>query len=130
MDIEEIIEKTAEKTVKKTIKCLTEKGMIKISGTTAYDKTFKLLKRYNQLRLSDSPDALKKVAQIEVALNQVRENPYFAVIPMYFFENQTLENIADHFNSTVKTIRKKRKDMVDYMSVILFSDDVIMDILS
>jgi hypothetical protein len=131
MDSEEkLIRKVAMMTAEATVKKLMDKRMIKLSSKTAYEKTFDLLKRYNQLSLSDSPETLKQIAQVDVALSQVRDNPYYAIIPMFFFKGETLESIADHFGVTVKTVRMRRHDLIDYMAVILFSDDVIIDILS
>lgn len=127
---EELIAKVARKAAEETIEKLMEKNMIKLSSRTAYEKTFRLLQRYNQLSLSDSPDTLKQVAQIDTALDQIKGDPYYAIIPMFFFENVKLENIAEHFDVSIKTIRRSRKTLIDYIAAILFSDDVIMDILS
>ena len=130
MDIEEIIEKTAHQTAEAMIEKLREKGLIRISNKTAIDKTIDLLNKYEFLKLSDSPDTLKQVAQIDVALEKIRSDPFYAIIPMTFFEKMSRENIAYHFGVNEKTITNKRNRLVRQMSVILFSDDVIRDILS
>lgn len=126
MQIEEIIEKT----VKQTITQLMDDGVIRKNSKTAMEKTVDLLKRYEYFRLSDEPETLKRVAQIEVALGQIRSDPFYAIIPMFFFEKRKIWDIADHFGVADKTIVRKRDEMVRKLSCILFSDDVIIDILS
>jgi DNA-directed RNA polymerase specialized sigma subunit len=106
------------------------KGLIRIDNRSAIDKTINLLYKYEQLKLSDQPSTLKRVAQVDVALEQIRDDPFYAIIPLYYFEKETRENIAEYFNVSEKTVTRNRKRLIRQMAVILFSDDVIMDILS
>jgi DNA-directed RNA polymerase specialized sigma subunit len=129
-NIEEIMEKTATKAAEATIEKLMAKGLIRIDNRSAIDKTINLLYKYEQLKLSDQPSTLKRVAQVDVALEQIRDDPFYAIIPLYYFEKETRENIAEYFNVSEKTVTRNRKRLIRQMAVILFSDDVIMDILS
>ena len=129
-NIEEIMEKTATKAAEATIEKLMAKGLIRIDNRSAIDKTINLLYKYEQLKLSDQPSTLKRVAQVDVALEQIRDDPFYAIIPLYYFEKATRENIAEYFNVSEKTVTRNRKRLIRQMAVILFSDDVIMDILS
>lgn len=129
-NIEEIMEKTATKAAEATIEKLMAKGLIRIDHRSAIDKTINLLYKYEQLKLSDQPSTLKRVAQVDVALEQIRDDPFYAIIPLYYFEKETRENIAEYFNVSEKTVTRNRKRLIRQMAVILFSDDVIMDILS
>ena len=129
-NIEEIMEKTATRAAEATIEKLMEKGLIRIDHRSAIDKTINLLYKYEQLKLSDQPSTLKRVAQVDVALEQIRDDPFYAIIPLYYFEKETRENIAEYFNVSEKTVTRNRKRLIRQMAVILFSDDVIMDILS
>lgn len=130
MDLEKIIEKTVEKTVEKTIARMTVAGVIKVDQKPVTQKTVDLLERYEQLKLSDQPFSQKVVAQIETALDQIRKDPFFDIIPMFYFDKLSREDIAFHFGVNEKTITRNRKRLIRQMSVTLFSDDVIMDILS
>jgi DNA-directed RNA polymerase specialized sigma subunit len=129
-NIEDIMEKTATKAAEATIEKLMAKGLIRIDNRSAIDKTINLLYKYEQLKLSDQPSTLKRVAQVDVALEQIRDDPFYAIIPLYYFEKETRENIAEFFNVSEKTVTRNRKRLIRQMAVILFSDDVIMDILS
>lgn len=129
-NIEEIMEKTATKAAEATIEKLMAKGLIRIDHRSAIDKTINLLYKYEQLKLSDQPSTLKRVAQVDVALEQIRDDPFYEIIPLYYFEKETRENIAEYFNVSEKTVTRNRKRLIRQMAVILFSDDVIMDILS
>jgi DNA-directed RNA polymerase specialized sigma subunit len=125
-NIEEIIERTVEKTIAR----MTVAGVIKVDQKPVTQKTVDLLERYEQLKLSDQPFSKKVVAQIDTALDQIRKDPFFSIIPMFYFEKVSREDIAFHFGVNEKTITRNRKRLVRQMSVMLFSDDVIMDILS
>lgn len=129
-NIEEIMEKTATRAAEATIEKLMAKGLIRIDNRSAIDKTINLLYKYEQLKLSDQPSTLKRVAQVDVALEQIRDDPFYEIIPLYYFEKETRENIAEYFNVSEKTVTRNRKRLIRQMAVILFSDDVIMDILS
>lgn len=129
-NIEEIMEKTATRAAEATIEKLMAKGLIRIDNRSAIDKTINLLYKYEQLKLSDQSSTLKRVAQVDVALEQIRDDPFYAIIPLYYFEKETRENIAEYFNVSEKTVTRNRKRLIRQMAVILFSDDVIMDILS
>lgn len=125
-NIEEIIERTVEKTIAR----MTVAGVIKVDQKPVTQKTVDLLERYEQLKLSDQPFSKKVVAQIDTALDQIRKDPFFSIIPMFYFEKVSREDIAFHFGVNEKTITRNRKRLVRQISVMLFSDDVIMDILS
>lgn len=125
-NVEEIIERTVEKTIAR----MTVAGVIKVDQKPVTQKTVDLLERYEQLKLSDQPFSKKVVAQIDTALDQIRKDPFFSIIPMFYFEKVSREDIAFHFGVNEKTITRNRKRLVRQMSVMLFSDDVIMDILS
>lgn len=126
MDIEEIIEKSIERTIKR----LMSDGVIKTDRRSVAQKTIDLLERYEQFKLSDQPYTRKVVAQIDSALKMIQSDTYYQIIPMYYFEHLTIFEISGHFDVSEKTITRNRKRLIRQLSSVLFSDDVITDILS
>ena len=126
MDIEEIIEQAVERTVTR----LMSDGVIRTDRKSVAQKTIDLLERYEQFKLSDQPYTRKVVAQIDSALSMIRSDTYYQIIPMYYFEHLTIFEISETFHVSEKTITRNRKRLIRQLSAVLFSDDVITDILS
>ena len=126
MDIEEIIEQAVERTVTR----LMSDGVIRTDRKSVAQKTIDLLERYEQFKLSDQPYTRKVVAQIDSALSMIRSDTYYQIIPMYYFEHLTIFEISEYFHVSEKTITRNRKRLIRQLSSVLFSDDVITDILS
>lgn len=123
-DIEQIINDTVNATVLK----LKMAGLMKDNRKTAYQKTEELLRNYNVFKESDQPYTQKLVAKIDDALQSIKDDIYYDVIPLIYFEDETRENVADHFRTTVTTISRNKVRLVNKLKVILFSDDVIYEL--
>lgn len=65
---------------------------------------------------------------IDDALEEIKSDKYYDVIPMIYFEGCTLEYVADKFGVDEKTIRRRRSKLVNTLSVLLFSADVIYEL--
>ena len=126
MEIEEIIEKSIDRVIIR----LRAEGILKTDEKTVMEKTEELLKRYEGFKLSDEPITRKILAKVDDALKSVQDDPYYLIIPMTYFEHTSRENIADYFGVTERTITRHKSRLIDQMSVILFSDDVLMRILN
>ena len=126
MDIEEIIEQAVERTVTR----LMSDWVIRTDRKSVAQKTIDLLERYEQFKLSDQPYTRKVVAQIDSALKMIQPDIYYQIIPMYYFEHLTIFEISENFHVSEKTITRNRKRLIRQLSSVLFSDDVITDILS
>ena len=126
-----LIEEVARKASEVTIEQLMARGLLRTeSKSLAIDKTITLLQKYEQLKLSDQPETVKRIAQVDVALSQIRSDPFYAIIPMFYFQRMTREDIAYHFGVAEKTITRNRKRLIRQIASILFSDDILTDILS
>lgn len=127
------IEKIIDSTVNKTITKLKVAGLMKNDRKTAFKKTEELLRnyvafKYNALNRNDQPHTFKLIEQIEYALSQIKDDPYFDVIIMIYFENISREEIADKFGTTVTTISRNKTRLVNVLKSYLFSDDVIYEL--
>lgn len=123
-DIEQIINDTVNATVLK----LKMAGLMKDNRKTAYQKTEELLRNYNTFKESDQPYTQKLVTKIDDALQSIKDDIYYDVIPLIYFEDETRENVADHFRTTVTTISRNKVRLVNKLKVVLFSDDVIYEL--
>lgn len=124
-DIKKIIEDTVNATVIK----LKMSGLMQDSRKTSFQKTEELLRNYNTFsEIHDQPYTEKIVKIMDKALDDIKDDLYYDIIPMIYFENQTRENIAEHFGTTVTTISRNKVRLINKLKVRLFSDDVIFEI--
>ena len=120
MDIDNIIEKTVTETVTK----LKLAGMLKDDTDTAYEKTEKLLKMYNDIKLTDN----KIVPVLNRALDAIRDDEYFQIIELAYFENRSREYIAEYFDIEVSTVSRNKQRLVNRISRMIFTNDVIKEL--
>ncbi len=126
MGVEEIIKRTVEETVTR----MKIAGMLKGNDKTAYQKTEDLLRNYNRLTVSGDPEVEQVVLQIESALRLINDDYYYDIIPMYYIQKRTREEIAERFNTSVTTISRNKNRLVNALSITLFSADYVRQLLS
>lgn len=126
MNIDEIINMTIDKTIVK----LKLAGLMKDNRQTAFQKTEEILRNYNELKKSYSEDgtAKKFVDIIDNALKEIQSDSYYDIIPMLYFEKQSREYIADFFDTTVTTISRNKRRLINKLKVLIFADDVIYEL--
>lgn len=98
----------------------------------AYKKTEKILYAYPALKKAiNNPHnpscekAREQVARIEEALQHFVNDPYYRVIPMRYFDNETLENIALEHEVSPTMIRKARRRLINQLKLFFFTDEVV-----
>lgn len=125
VDIKKVIDDTVNATVLK----LKMAGLMKDDRKTAYQKTEELLRNYQTFKqVEDQPYTQKIVKLIEEALLEIKDDPYYKVITMIYFDQMTREQVADHFYTTVTTISRNKARLVNKLKTRLFSDDVIYEL--
>ncbi len=122
------IEKIIEDTVNRTVLKLKMSGLMKDDRKTAAQKTEEILKNYPRFKLSDQPYTKKLCDKIETAMNTIKDDYYYNIISLYYFDGMTREEVAEHFNTSETTISRNKKRLVDALSAILFSDDLIFQL--
>lgn len=124
-DIEKIINNTVNTTVLK----LKMAGLMRDDKKTAYQKTEELLRNYKTFqKITDQPYTVKLVKEIEAALEEITDDLYYDIIPMYYFEGKTREDVAEYFDTTVTTISRNKSRLINKLKVRLFSDDFIYEL--
>lgn len=122
------IDKIIEDTVNRTVLKLKIAGLMKDDRKSAAQKTEELLRNYPRFKLSDQPYTKKLCDKIENALNTIQDDYYFKIIELYYFKNLTREEVADHFYTSETTISRNKKRLIDNLSAVLFSDDLIYEL--
>lgn len=124
MDVDKIIDRTVNKTILK----LKMAGLMRDTDKTAAQKTEELLKNYKSLKLSDQPYAKKLVSKINEALETIRDDPYYSIIPLYYFSEYSREYVAYELNTTPTTISRNKARLIDKLKVILYSEEYISEL--
>lgn len=126
MDVDEIIKQTVDYTVMK-IKLA---GLMKDNRQTAFQKTEQILRSYNDMKKSYSENgtAKKFVDIIDNALETLKNDSYYDIIPMLYFEKRSREDIAEFFDTTTTTISRNKRRLVEKLKVLIFADDVIYEL--
>lgn len=73
---------------------------------------------------------LRFIKIIDDALDKLKDDKYFDVIPMKYFEGKTYEEIATIMEKDVSTISRNRNRLINELKIRLFSDEVIYEIFS
>lgn len=125
-NIMEIIDETASATVQK----MQMARLIKDGTKTAFQKTEEVLRNYPTFkRIKDKPYTVRLVNKVEEALDEIKDDPYYDIVPMFYFEDETRENIALTLDTTVRTVARNKYRLINELKVKLFSDDCIREIL-
>lgn len=67
---------------------------------------------------------------IDDAVSSLKGDPYYDLIPMRYFEGCSQEEIAEHFDCDVRTIRRNKNRLINLLQIRLFSDEVIRQIFA
>lgn len=124
MDLKKIIEDTADKSANKVIHKMKKQNMI-YTKNGLYKNTEKLLRLFPHLE-DDSEVKIK----IKKALKVIKNDPYYEIITMLYFEQRTVEDTADILNTEINNVYKRRKGLVNKVKEILFAEEVGKQILN
>lgn len=89
------------KVVAEVLDELAKRDMLRPSNSVAYSNISD--------RLYDFYEAGAKDYDVQTALKGLELDPYFMIIPLYFSELKTLEQIAEIFSVEVSTITRNKK---------------------
>lgn len=91
----------------------------------AEEKADEIAKLENNIRVTKN-----FIKTINAALDLIREDPYFDIIRMKYFDGATREEMADHFGVDVKTITRNKNKLINKLQIKLFSDEYITRIFA
>lgn len=65
----------------------------------------------------------------ENGLESISNHKYFKIIDMKYNQNKTIETIAEELHISVATVKRSRKEMIKQLGIIIFSDEIIKEIM-
>ena len=70
------------------------------------------------------------VIMVERAVETIKNNKHYDIIVMKYFEELTFEYIAEKLNISERTAKRYKNKMIIKLQLIIFSDDVLKNILN
>lgn len=120
----------AAEAARKTVAELRKADMIKDGHLGSFKKTERALYEYAEwLDDEDASEQTRKFCElIKRALGKVRDDPYYELIELKYFERWTHERIAEYFDVDVSVISKRRTKLINRLRPIIFADDFIREL--
>lgn len=126
-DIE--VKKIISDTVNETVLKMKMAGLMKDNRKSATEKLEELLRNYPTFkRIDDKEYTVKLVQKVDEAMQTIAGDPYYDVIRLFYFEDQTRESIALDYGCTETTISRNKTRLLNRLKTILFSDEVIFEL--
>lgn len=94
---------TLRQLIRDTIIELQRGGMLKSMDDIAYTEAVAILREYFTEDTRDTADG------VTAALQAVSADKYYKILPMYFGQEQTIEEIAERLDVDVSTIVRNKK---------------------
>lgn len=126
---DEEIKRYIDLTVDSAVLKMKMSGLIKEDSKTALQKTEEILRNYQSLKgIADQTYAIKLVVKIEDALKEIESDPYYDIIPMYYFLNEPRKYIASKFGCNVSTVSRNRLRLLNILKTKLYANDVVVEL--
>jgi len=75
-----------------------------------------------------SVKAKSQIRLVKSALKKIENDKYYDIIPMYYFEEKTIEEIAEECEWAVGTVSKHKKRLMNDLKVYIFPDTFIEEL--
>lgn len=75
-----------------------------------------------------SVKAKSQIRLVKSALKKIEKDKYYDIIPMYYFEEKTIEEIAEECEWAVGTVSKHKKRLMNDLKVYVFPDTFIEEL--
>ena len=74
-------------------------------------------------------DTVQAIVLIDKCMEGLKTDPYYEILPMRYFEGRTQEDIADYYGVSQVSISKNKNRLVKELSIRLFPDQAINEML-
>ena len=112
--------------VQMTIAELKRNNMIRLSQTSVFQKTEKLLYMHPDISDVDEPFVIR----LNDCLNKLQDDEDFEIIDMKYFQKMTHEEIAEFIDVDPSTVTRRKNRIVKRLSFMLFPGDAINELLN
>ena len=68
---------------------------------------------------------IKLISFIDAALNTIKDDYYYKIIEMKYFDNNTFDEIGFELKKDISTIYRNRNRLVKKLSIMIFTDEVL-----
>lgn len=75
-----------------------------------------------------SVKAKSQIRLVKSALKKIENDKYYDIIPMYYFEEKTIEEISEECEWAVGTVSKHKKRLMNNLKVYVFPDTFIEEL--
>ncbi|MGE4272076.1 MAG: sigma-70 family RNA polymerase sigma factor [Desulfitobacterium sp.] len=82
--------------------------------------------KYTQGVKSSMMRTRQEVLRIERALETIQDDKYYDIISMKYWDEMTMESIAERFGCEDRTVRRNKSRLVNKMKIMLFGADALM----
>lgn len=108
------------------------KSITSVVGSVSYDNKNECEKADEQIELIKESIQITNnfIKIIDSAIDMLKDDPYFDLISMRYFEGKSRECIAEYFEVDVSTISRNKNRLINLLQIRLFSDEVIQQIFS
>lgn len=103
--IEALIDKSVRKAVKESWKEFKDRGALKSQTEIIYKDMSKLLRCYYR----DIDDSGSGDSKVKNALDQIKDDRFYIIIPAYYRDGYTLEELAVKLHCDISTITRNKK---------------------
>lgn len=69
------------------------------------------------------------ISEVDDVLNELKSEPYYDVIPKYYFERKKYEVIAGEMGISIASVSIARKNLLEKIRIQIFADGVIAELL-
>ena len=81
--------------------------------------------RYTQGVKSSMMRTRQEVMRIDRALEVIKDDKYYEIVPMKYWDGMTIESIASDLECDEKTVRRNKNRLVNKLKIMLFGADAL-----
>jgi len=80
---------------------------------------------YVRRRIVSMERTKREIQRIERALETIQDDEYYDIIPLKYFDNCTIEEIAERLGKDESTVRRNKNRLINKLKVVLFGADAL-----